>query len=100
MTSHISDHGEERARERANLSRGSTEKMARRALQKGFHYYESTGPLRRYLETKTTNTCQPLVHGEFIYLFSKDQSPVLITVLNLPNEHKKQAHKIRKRLNL
>lgn len=96
----LTQHGYERMAERMNLIPSSSRKMAKRALETGFKICDATGPLNRYLEDHASASSEPIVHGEFVYIFSLQSKPSLITVLNLPNEHKKQANKIRKRLNL
>lgn len=93
----VTKHGQLRLKERAGFNRVAALRMAARALTEGISHGETTGRLRNYLDglyrsNYVANNMR--IHGEFIYLFTGE---TLITVLNLPNEHKKAANKLRKK---
>lgn len=86
----ISHHARERGKQRAGLDAKALERTAAKALQDGLHAHETTGRLRRYLdaiarEHKTT----PRVHGNHVYFFGRENC--LVTVIELPHEHRKSA---------
>ena len=94
----VSRHGERRARERAGVPKKAVERMAQRALTEGIGYSEATGGLKRYLywlyKKYDGNGNNIRVYGDKVYIF---HDAILITVLNVPPEHRKAARMQRKR---
>ena len=85
----ISDHAYKRIKERCGLPKKAVERSAMIAFRKGLTHKESTGSLKRYFDylflshKKGTNI---RLYGNHVYVFSQNS---LVTVLPLPNEHKK-----------
>jgi hypothetical protein len=91
----ISKHAEERANERLGLPIKPFEKLANKALSNGIKHSDTVGRLNKYITSlffynKSANNTR--IYGEFIYLFNNE---TLITVLNLPNNFKSLANKLR-----
>ena len=89
----ISDHAYKRIRERCGLPKKAVERSAMLALQKGLTHKESTGSLKRYFDylfLSHRKGANIRLYGNHIYIFSRN---CLITVLPLPNEHKKSLKK-------
>lgn len=88
----VSRHGERRARERVGLPKRAVERNAQRALTEGIGYREATGALRRYLgwlyERYDGNGNNIRIYGDKVWIF---HDGILITVLNVPGEHRKAA---------
>ena len=88
----ISRHGERRARKRVGIPKKAVDRMARTALERGIGYRESTGKLRDYIgwlyEKYDGNGNNIRVYGDKVYVF---HDAILITVLNVPGEHRKAA---------
>ena len=88
------EHGQERARQRAGIKRSSVDKMAKRAWEEGFAFWQTYGGLRQWMEDRTTPESCVRIYGEFAYIFGT-QTVQLITILNVPKEFKRQLEKIR-----
>lgn len=87
----VTNHAEDRLRERAGFNRKAAARMAQRALSRGLKHRDAVGRLRSYLDGLflahgTANNMR--VYGEFVYLFKAD---TLITVLSLPRELRASA---------
>ena len=82
-----------RIKERCGLPKKAVERSATLALQKGLSHKESTGSLKRYFDylflshKKGSNI---RLYGNHVYIFTQNS---LVTVLPLPNEHKKSLLK-------
>lgn len=91
---HLTHHGEERMGERLGLSASASERLARRAWERGLKHGDTSGRLHRYLDglflahRQATNL---RVYGEHAYLFGSDEQ--LITVLLLPRELREAARR-------
>ena len=88
----VSKHGSKRARKRVGIPKKAVDRMARTALERGIGYRESTGKLRNYIgwlyEKYDGNGNNIRVYGDKVYVF---HDAILITVLNVPGEHRKAA---------
>ena len=88
----VSRHGERRARQRVGLPKKSVERNAQRALTEGIGYREASGALRKYLgwlyERYNGNGNNIRIYGDKVWVFHDE---ILITVLNVPGEHRKAA---------
>lgn len=116
----VSKHGAKRARERVGLPKRAVERNAQRALAEGIGYREASGALRRYIswlyELYDGNGNNIRIYGDKVWVFHTDANPeglqvcgeaqtaeasiqgidaprraILITVLNVPSEHRKAA---------
>ena len=90
----VSRHGNRRARQRVGLPKRAVDRMARKALERGIGYREATGRLKEYIgwlyEKYDGNGNNIRVYGDKVYVF---HDTILITVLNVPGEHRKAAVK-------
>ena len=88
----LSRHGERRARQRVGLPKRAVERNAQRALTEGIGYREASGALRRYIswlyELYDGNGNNIRIYGDKVWIF---HDAILITVLNVPSEHRKAA---------
>lgn len=88
----VSKHGAKRARQRVGLPKKAVERNAQRALAEGIGYREATGALRRYIswlyELYDGNGNNIRIYGDKVWIF---HDSILITVLNVPGEHRKAA---------
>ena len=88
----VSKHGAKRARQRVGLPKRSVERNAQRALTEGIGYREASGALRRYIswlyESYDGNGNNIRIYGDKVWIF---HDAILITVLNVPGEHRKAA---------
>lgn len=88
----VSRHGEKRARERVGLPKRAVERNAQRALTEGIGYKEASGALKRYIswlyELYDGNGNNIRIYGDKVWVF---HDGILITVLNVPGEHRKAA---------
>ena len=87
----ITEHAQDRAKERTGLNAHALERIATKALNEGVTHGETCGRLNRYL-TKLYLTHEKgnnnRIYGEYIFIF---QNNVLITVLQLPPKLKAAA---------
>ncbi|MNJ90162.1 hypothetical protein D3C87_77560 [compost metagenome] len=95
----LTDHSEQRIKDRLGLSKKIADKAAQKALDKGLSHAETKGSLRRfidalYLREKKANNIK--IYNRKVYLF---KDVVLITVLNLPNKYSSVADKLQKHKN-
>ena len=88
----VSKHGSKRARQRVGIPKKAVERNAQRALTDGIGYREASGALRRYLgwlyERYDGNGNNIRIYGDKVWVF---HDGILITVLNVPSEHRKAA---------
>ena len=88
----VSRHGERRARQRVGIPKKAVDRMARTALERGIGHEQATGKLRDYIgwlyEKYDGNGNNIRVYGDKVYVF---HDAILITVLNVPGEHRKAA---------
>lgn len=88
----VSKHGAKRARERVGLPKKAVERNAQRALTEGIGYKEASGSLKRYIswlyERYDGNGNNIRIYGDKVWVF---HDGILITVLNVPGEHRKQV---------
>ena len=88
----VTKHGNRRSRERMGIPKKAVDRNAQIALEKGIRHRDATGKLKRYMDyLYMRGGCEAnnmRVYGDHIYIF-RDET--LITVLNVPPEHRKQA---------
>ena len=88
----VTRHGNRRSRERLGIPKKAAERAAKNALDKGLKHKDMSGGLRRYMDyLYMRGGCEAnnmRLYGDHIYIF-RDET--LITVLNVPPEHRKQA---------
>lgn len=93
----VTDHAEERFRERVKLPRRVVTKRAALALERGITHAEATGPLRRYFDmlySQDGAANNIRVYCGTVYIFYYD---TLLTVFPLPQRLRKIAEKIQRR---
>ena len=74
-------------RERVGLPKRAVERNAYRALTEGIGYREASGALRRYI-LYDGNGNNIRIYGDKVWVF---HDAILVTVLNVPSEHRKAA---------
>jgi hypothetical protein len=90
---HVTEHAYKRMRERMRLDKKASERMASLVRDRGVLSDNTYGRLKRYMlnnEEKTEDGATILCYGEFVYVFSRDQSR-LITVYTVPTELRKNC---------
>ena len=95
----VTAHAQKRTKERVGLPKRAVEKNAERALREGITHAETSGSLRRYMDSLflTKRTANQLrIYCGNVYLFCND---VLITVVPLPQKYRATAEGIKKRRN-
>lgn len=97
----VTRHAEHRTRERVGIPKKAVRRAAAKAITQGVKRTETYGGLRRYLDwlywRGNGEANNIVVYGDKVYLFGND---TLITVLNVPTPHMKQAARMmRKRRN-
>ena len=89
----ITNHAEERAKERLGWNRAALNRMADKALNEGIAHSQTRGRLNRYLTKLYLNHRKGnnnRVYGEHVFIFHNE---VLITVVLLPREIRRAAIK-------
>lgn len=89
----ITEHGEERVRERCGIPKKAVRRLAAKAFEFGLTHIETTGKLNKYITAlyfKNTNADNIRIYGDKVYIFS---GTTLITILNLPGSYKNVAKK-------
>lgn len=90
----ITRHGKKRLKERVGLSKSAEASMPAKALSVGMCHSDATGRLKKYFDFlffHNYSATNVRIFGEHVYVFNGDDT--LITVLPLPNEHKKSVKK-------
>lgn len=92
----VTNHAEDRTRERAGLPKRTVEKNAERAFIDGLEHWELKGSLKRfvdglYLQHKSANNIR--IYCGNVYMFKGN---VLVTVISLPARYRKTAEAIKK----
>jgi len=90
----ITDHAYKRIKERCGLPKKAVERNAKLALEKGLTHKECTGSLRRYFDylfLSHKKGANIRLYGNHVYIFTTEN---LVTVLPLPNAHKKTLKKV------
>ena len=87
----ITDHAEDRFRERVKLPKRLVTKQARLALERGLTHAETAGSLRRYVDSlyrehRLANNIR--IYCGTVYVFHFD---TLITVFPVPQKYRKTA---------
>jgi len=84
----ITEHAQQRARERLNWSRGSLERMVDRVFYFGIAVDRARGRVARYLEAaQDTADVMVRAYGEHLYIFAQDRlhaDIALVTVYEVP----------------
>lgn len=90
----VTKHGEKRARERAGAKKRTAKKMAQAAFDKGIKHSETSGSLKRYMDSlylKEHRANNLRIWSEKVWIFYDDR---LVTVLPLPTRYKNTVKKI------
>ena len=80
----ITNHGKKRMYQRAGITKGSADKMAKKILQNGFTHAETRGSLNHFLYRKWKDhhfANNMRVYGNQLYIFRNES---LIAVLMIP----------------
>lgn len=90
----ITNHADDRLKERCGLNKKSKERMVQRVLDKGIKHSETKGRLNKwiislYFYNKMANNIR--IWGNQVYIFTGEK---LITVINIPNNLKKELPKM------
>lgn len=90
----VSKHAKKRIKERCGVGKSSADRMANLAIERGADRGRTKGPLRSWLDMKYAKqkNGQIYVYGDKAYVISEDN--VLVTVLCIPNEFKKNLKKM------
>lgn len=90
----ITNHASKRIKERCGLPKKAVERSALLALEKGLSHKDCTGSLRRYFDylfLSHKKGANIRLYGNHVYIFTTEN---LVTVLPLPNAHKKTLKKV------
>ena len=92
----VTNHGEQRVKDRLGLSKKLADKISQKALEHGIKHSETKGSLKRYIDAlylkhKKANNIR--IYHRKVYLFKEE---ILITVLNLPNRYSAITDKLQK----
>lgn len=99
MDARITRHGAKRVRQRLGVPRSAVKRSAEKALRDGIGHNEASGAVQGYIATLynayggAANNIR--IYNGFVYIFNEN---ILITVLILPGELRKQAGYQQKRL--
>lgn len=90
----ITNHGEQRVKDRIGLSKKKSNDISEKALMYGIKHCETKGNLKKYFDSlyfknRTANNIR--IYHEKVFIFS---NKTLITVLDLPNNLKGACNKI------
>lgn len=99
----VTNHAQDRGRERMGVKRQSILRMARKALTEGLKHTDTKGWLSSYITSKANadqnKNVEARAYGDFLYLFQVDHKQkkfVLLTLYKLPKNIQEQA-RIQKR---
>jgi len=85
----ITKHADERADERMSFNHKTLEHLLPKVLSEGINSSMVKGKIKKYLDflylSHKTHANNIRIFGEFVYIFMGE---TLITIMNLPNEHK------------
>lgn len=88
----ITRHGEKRTRQRVGIPKKAISRNAQKALDHGIGVSEATGKLKGYIEflyaVNGGSANNIRIYNDKVYVF---HNKVLVTVHNIPYEHRKQA---------
>ena len=94
----VTRHAERRIRERVGIPKKACRRAAAKAITQGIRRTDTEGGLRQYLDwlyfSKGGMASNIVVYGDKVYLFNDD---TLITVMNIPTAHAKQAARLMRR---
>ena len=93
----LTNHAEQRVKDRVGVSKKIADKVTQRALDNGIKHAETTGSLKRYMDKlylSHRNANNMRIYNRKVYIFDQD---VLITVINLPNKYCGTVDKINRR---
>jgi predicted HAD superfamily Cof-like phosphohydrolase len=91
----VTDHAEQRVKDRLGLSKTIANKVANKALEKGIQHKDVSGSLRRFLDGLYLQYCTAngiRIYNNKVFLFHGN---VLITILDLPHKYFKTVEKIK-----
>jgi len=93
----LTNHAEERGDQRLGLNHKGLEHLAQHALEKGISASMVKGKMKKYFDflyLSHNNVANNIrIFGEFVYIFKGE---ILITIINLPNEHKNYKKYLKK----
>ena len=89
----VTRHARQRLHEREGIGKGSVERRAQLALDRGYHHCQTKGRLKKWMNEQweyrhTANGMR--VYGDKLYIFS---GSTLVTVLQIPAELTKDLKK-------
>ena len=90
----VTNHASKRIKERCGLPKKAVDRNAMIALEKGLTHKDCTGSLKKYVDYLILSHKKGAnihLYGNHVYIFKSD---ILITVLQLPNSHKKTLKKV------
>ena len=93
----VTAHGKKRIRQRCGIKLKSVDRMAEIAYTRGITHSESTGELKKYIDSLYFYNGQAnnvRLHGDKVYIFCND---ILVTVFNIPKKYQNIVNKIARR---
>lgn len=95
----VTKHAQRRMKERLGISKRTTLKNAKKALEVGIKHSETSGSLHRYISSlywkeRTANNAR--IYCDSVYIFHNE---TLITVFPLPQRYRRTAEAIRRKQN-
>ena len=90
-------HAKKRIKERCGIKKGSSDRLARLAKERGLERRDTKGSLRSWLDMKGSKSEAGMefwIYGDKVFLFSRND--ILITVLQIPRELQRKANTQRK----
>lgn len=93
----LTEHGEQRVKDRVGVSKKIADKVTQKALEKGIQHCETVGSLKRYMDKlyfqhRKANNMR--IFNRKVYIFNDN---TLITILDLPSKYHNTVDKINKR---
>lgn len=92
----VTKHGKKRGKERMGINKGSMERQAILALERGISHSQTLGNLQKWITAQALkgnlkmNSCCYIVYNNKLFVFNKEKTK-LVTVLNLPTSLQKLA---------
>lgn len=90
----ISEHAQERIKERLNIGKKSQERLLRLALEKGHTQHRIKGRLKKWADNLAIkHKTSPIIYGNHCYFVNRKKN-VLITVIPIPKNLLKDLKKM------
>lgn len=97
----ITNHARTRMKSRAGMTGKMSQKMARRALERGIRYEDTVGTLREYCKTlrvkKNGRRTDVRIHAGYVFIFDRI---ALLTMYPIPQEYRAEAEALQAKLRL